>query len=147
MNQSIERQRIALVVDDDQNVSRFVAIVLETLGSYGLILTAKNPEEALGIIEGRRQAELPIDEVWTDIRMPNPRDGIELARKINESTVRSNNSKMKIVLMSGTMEDVTEEDWDLFEREGWETLRKPFDLSDVTSLVEKFKVRFADTGQ
>lgn len=131
--QNIE-QRTALVVDDDPGVRGTVKDILEFTG-YN-VLTAGNAEEAIKVLDEREKAELPIHRVYTDIRMPNKGDGMKLARQLAENPFMSNT---KVVAMSGTMEDVTDEDRDLFHVRKWHFMDKPVDMDKIEHFEEEFQ--------
>ena len=73
-----ERRTVVLVVDDDDQVLDVAAIILTSLGYH--VIPATNPEAALEIIKYYRG----IDLLMTDIVMPGPLDGWELARRAKQ---------------------------------------------------------------
>lgn len=126
MAQSIEgRPGITLVVEDDPDVRGMAAEFLEIEGVE--TLAAANPDEALDIYQTR-----PPDRLVTDIRMPNPRDGINLVFELIKR-----GCKIPVLFMSGTLEDVTPDDLKKIQDAGIKTalLRKPFGMTEFTSAV------------
>jgi len=73
-----ERRPVVLVVDDDDEVLDVAAIILASLGYH--VIPATNPEAALEIVKYYRG----IDLLMTDIVMPGPFDGWELARRAKQ---------------------------------------------------------------
>lgn len=132
MNQEIEPKKTALVVDDELLIVEVTAAMLESLG-YG-VLSATNADEALQIVNTRQQANLPmLDLLITDNRMPHLGDGVRLLKECP--------ARVKI-LQSGTIDlDLTIDDRALFEREGWETLKKPATLSDIRNTLQRLEDR------
>jgi CheY-like chemotaxis protein len=71
-------QPLILVADDEPFILQYIERVLQ-LANYGVI-TAATVEDACKILE-QRQSEIEL--VLTDIVMPGPVDGLELAEKIH----------------------------------------------------------------
>ena len=87
---------LAVLVVDDDNISRKIAVsVLNTLGVNNIVL-AKNGAEAL---ETLAKASQSFDLVVTDIEMPEM-DGFELARKIRLGAVEKFKS-IPILMLTG----------------------------------------------
>lgn len=72
-------QPLILVADDEPFILQYIERVLQ-LADYGVI-TAATVEDAWKILE-QRQSEIEL--VLTDIVMPGPVDGLELAEKIHQ---------------------------------------------------------------
>ncbi|MFY9984341.1 MAG: response regulator [Chthoniobacterales bacterium] len=72
-------QPLILVADDEPFILQYIERVLQ-LANYGVI-TAATVENAWKILE-QRQSEIEL--VLTDIVMPGPVDGLELAEKIHQ---------------------------------------------------------------
>jgi len=72
-------QPLILVADDEPFILQYIERVLQ-LANYGVI-TAATVEDAWKILE-QRQSEIEL--VLTDIVMPGPVDGLELAEKIHQ---------------------------------------------------------------
>jgi two-component system cell cycle sensor histidine kinase/response regulator CckA len=72
-------QPLILVADDEPFILQYIERVLQ-LANYGVI-TAATVEDAWKIFE-QRQSEIEL--VLTDIVMPGPVDGLELAEKIHQ---------------------------------------------------------------
>jgi PAS domain S-box-containing protein len=114
-------QRRVLVVEDDDDVRRFVAEMLADMG-YG-VLEAQNGPAALHLLE----KGTAVDVVFTDVRMPDGMSGFQLAQES-----RRRFPAMAIVLASGatafadpvqTMPDMP-------------FLRKPFRRDDILQAIE-----------
>ncbi len=71
-----------LVVEDEPLLCDLMVEELEGLG-YG-VLRARTAQEALDIIEG----DAPVDVLFTDIRLPGPLDGWELALRFRKRNPR-----------------------------------------------------------
>src|SRR5262249_5196935 len=107
------RERV-LVVDDDPMVRKSVVAQLASLG-YGVI-EASSPAEALQVIASNE----PLDLVFSDIVMPGPIDGIELARLIRECR-----PDLKVLLTSGYPDlKTTRSAEDSYLQ--WDILKKPY---------------------
>jgi CheY-like chemotaxis protein len=92
-NSRPEKQRrrpTVLVVEDDIVIRSPLAEYLRSAGYT--IVEAANTAEAIAVFEAR----LPIDVVFSDIRMPGPIDGLGLAR-----WVRQHHAGVRVVLTSG----------------------------------------------
>jgi two-component system, cell cycle sensor histidine kinase and response regulator CckA len=90
-NRASERRReTILVVDDDDLVRKSVIAQMRLLG-YST-LEASCPAEALALISGTE----PFDLLFSDIVMPGPTDGVELARQARELR-----PDLKVMLTSG----------------------------------------------
>ena len=72
-------QRI-LIVDDNHSNGRMMAAIINRLHMDGAVCT--NVAEALQIVEGTKDGQLPFDLVIADSNMPDI-DGVTLARRIN----------------------------------------------------------------
>ena len=88
-----EVAKSVLVVDDEVLIRLMMADALRDAG-YSVI-EAADAEEALSLIA----AAVPVDLVVTDVRMPGPVDGLDLAR-----TVRQLRPTLPIVVSSGHLE-------------------------------------------
>ena len=81
---------VVLVVEDDQLV-RMVA--MDALAEAGFeLLEAENADDAAAILSLAPR----IDLLLTDVRMPGPRDGVELAR-----AAIADHPELKVVIISG----------------------------------------------
>lgn len=69
---------VVLVVDDEALLRLYAVDLLEAAGFE--TIEAANAEEALAIMRNRPDVRV----LFTDIQMPGPFDGIELARRIHE---------------------------------------------------------------
>jgi len=120
--QSLDAERLILVVEDDLTVLNLAAATLRSEG-YGVV-TANNPLEALHIFErhGTR-----IHLVLTDIMMPNM-TGAEMAKKM-----RSVRPEVKLLFMTGYSGDHLKA-LDI-AGEQLRFMMKPFSPSELAKLV------------
>src|SRR5262249_50845396 len=84
------RRETILVVDDDDLVRRSVVAQMRSLGYT--TLEVRSPAEALEVIAGAE----PFDLLFSDIVMPGPMDGVDLARR-----ARGHRPDLKVMLTSG----------------------------------------------
>jgi len=118
-----KRERV-LVVDDDAMVRKSVVAQLTSLG-YGIV-EASSPAEALEVIASKK----PLDLVFSDIVMPGPIDGIELARLI-----RARRPDLKVLLTSGYPDlKATRSSEDSYVQ--WDILKKPYRRPDLKKALE-----------
>ena len=110
-----------LLVEDNAEVAETTRDMLCDAGL--LVVTANNGEAALEASTHQG----PFDFVLSDIVMPGPVDGFELATRI-----RTTNSRALVILMSGYTASL-----DKAERLGVPILRKPFGIDDLVSLMAK----------
>ncbi len=109
-----------LIVDDDAQVCRFAATVLEAQGFS--VLTARSGPEALLLAAANRNS---ISLLLTDVEMPGM-DGATLARKIECISPR-----MPVILMSGACDAPA-----LSVTNSVCFLRKPFSPAQLVRLVQ-----------
>jgi DNA-binding NtrC family response regulator len=114
-----------LVVDDDDMVRKSVVAQIKSLG-YGTI-EARSPDEALEVISGKE----PIDLLFSDVVMPGPIDGVELAR-----LSREHRPNLKVLLTSGypdlkTARSSTE------SYVQWDILKKPYRRNDLQQALKE----------
>lgn len=83
--------RFALIVEDDPDQRELVAALLEETGLD--IVTCESAESALSLMEccGPK-----VDTVFTDVRLPGLRDGLELSR-----TIASRWPEVNVIVTSG----------------------------------------------
>jgi signal transduction histidine kinase len=111
-----------LLVDDEAHVS---SILAEVLGEHGYrVTTAASGDQALGILAAKGDH---IDLVITDLKMPGI-SGFDLARKI-----RSVRPGMKVVLISGHIDDTLEEEREKAAVSAF--LPKPFTSQALTKTI------------
>jgi CheY-like chemotaxis protein len=72
------RKGVILVVDDEEDILRFIADALSELGAE--VVTAVNGDIALVIL----RSGVPVDLLFTDIVMPGTIDGISLAEQAKQ---------------------------------------------------------------
>jgi CheY-like chemotaxis protein len=117
------RERV-LVVDDDPMVRKSVVAQLISLG-YGVI-EVSGPAEALEVIASNE----PLDLVFSDIVMPGPIDGIELAHLI-----RQRRPDLKVLLTSGYPDlKTTHSAQESYVQ--WDVLKKPYRRPDLKQALE-----------
>ena len=113
-----------LIVEDEVVIRLLMADELRSQGIH--VLEASNAEEALTILE----SALPVQVLFTDIRMPGRLDGIGLTRLARERFPH-----IKLMLTSSQPEGYTRESADVF-------VFKPYDLSAVVRHVEALLAQF-----
>jgi CheY-like chemotaxis protein len=113
------KQVTILLVEDEPTIRSFLHVFLEYLGFD--VIEAQNGLEGL-----LRYQALPIDAVISDIHMPEM-DGLEMMRAI-----RQYDSGATMVAMSADPE------WLLLAHHAGaqQTLKKPFDLDELRSVLE-----------
>jgi len=84
-----------LIVEDEVFIRWALAEDLSDAGF--IVLQAFNASEALKVL----QSSMPVDLLITDIRMPGPMDGLELA-----TYARANWPQLKIMIISGNLPDL-----------------------------------------
>jgi signal transduction histidine kinase/DNA-binding response OmpR family regulator len=116
------RAKHVLIVDDDRDVGRLAARILETFRYEVTALT--DPTEAVNLV---RKRPAKFDLVLTDLLMPEL-SGPELARALKK--IRPD---LPLVLISGLVSSVTEES---ARRQGFVGLiRKPFEIDQIAKSV------------
>jgi signal transduction histidine kinase/DNA-binding response OmpR family regulator len=116
------RAKHVLIVDDDRDVGRLAARILETFQYEVTALT--DPTEAVNLV---RKRPSKFDLVLTDLLMPEL-SGPELARALKK--IRPD---LPLVLISGLVSSVTEES---ARRQGFVGLiRKPFEIDQMAKSV------------
>jgi CheY-like chemotaxis protein len=121
---STRRHKTILVVDDDDLVRKSVITQINSLG-YSTI-EASSPAEALEVIAGSE----PFDLLFSDIVMPGPIDGVELAQLASEQR-----SGLKIMLTSG-FPDLKSGRSSADSFEPWHILKKPYRRSDLQHALQ-----------
>jgi CheY-like chemotaxis protein len=112
--------KLVLVVDDNPEIAAFAATMLEGLG-YAT-LKASSATEALALLEKGE----PIDVVFSDIVMPGPIGGIELA-----TILKAKHPNVGLVLATGYYGQR-----ELLDRT-FEVLDKPYGLDELKCAVER----------
>lgn len=105
-----------LLVEDDEEVATLVAEMLRELG-YS-VTRAASSEAALGALADGRIVDL----VFSDIMMPGPMNGFELAQEI-----RRRRPRQKILLTSGYPDASSRSD----DGRDFVILRKPYEIQDL----------------
>ncbi len=109
-----------LLVDDDDQVRRALALLLENLGYE--TRTVANAGEALAVL---RRSGLALDLMISDIVMPGM-DGVELARQVRDTLPH-----LRVLLISGYS------DRKLPAIEDALFLRKPFSIQELAHAVRE----------
>ena len=91
-------QPVVLVAEDEALIRVWAAEVLEDNGFT--VLEAANAEAAMRVLEARPEVRL----LFTDIHMPGPFDGMELARRVYDRWPH-----VQLVLTSGRIEPLVGE--------------------------------------
>jgi CheY-like chemotaxis protein len=117
-----EAKRPVVLIVEDEFLLRMDAVDM-IAGAGFEVLEAGNADEAIGLLESRRD----ITVVFTDIQMPGSMDGLKLAR-----AVRGRWPPIKIVATSAHL-DVSEADLP----EGGRFLPKPYSLVQVTGVLRE----------
>jgi CheY-like chemotaxis protein len=115
------RGHVVLVVDDNEEVGRFSAELLEDLG-YS-VRRAPNAKQALAMLA---EDEFAIDLVFSDVIMPGM-DGVEFA-----TLLRERYPGLPVVLTTG-YSNVLAENTHL----GFELIRKPYSVEVLSRIVRK----------
>jgi signal transduction histidine kinase/ActR/RegA family two-component response regulator len=121
---SARKHKTILVVDDDDLVRKSVITQINSLG-YSTI-EASGPAEALEIIAGSE----PFDLLFSDIVMPGPIDGVELAH-----LARERRPGLKIMLSSG-FPDLKSGRSSENAYEQWQILKKPYRRSELQDALQ-----------
>jgi PAS domain S-box-containing protein len=111
-----------LLVEDDEEVATLVSEMLREIG-YS-VTRAASSEAALGALADGRIVDL----VFSDIMMPGPMNGFELAQEI-----RRRRPRQKILLTSGYPDAASRSD----EDGGFVILRKPYEIQDLKVSLER----------
>ena len=108
-----------LVVDDEPLIRMYAVDVLEDAGFA--VVEASNGEDALIALD--RHPEITV--LFTDIHMPGPFDGLDLARKVFERR-----SDIQLIIASGKGRPTKDEIPD-----GGSFFAKPYDGADIARLI------------
>jgi signal transduction histidine kinase/ActR/RegA family two-component response regulator len=109
-----------LLVEDDDEVASLVTDMLRELG-YG-VTRAASAEAALGALADRRTLDL----VFSDIMMPGPMNGLDLARE-----AQRRRPGLPILLTSGYADAAMRE----AARDGFPVLKKPYDIQALERTI------------
>jgi signal transduction histidine kinase/CheY-like chemotaxis protein len=118
------KHKAILVVDDDDLVRKSVITQINSLG-YGTI-EASGPAEALEIISSPESFDL----LFSDIVMPGPIDGVELAH-----LARARRPGLKVILSSG-FPDLKSGRSSEDSYEQWQILKKPYRRSELQDALQ-----------
>ncbi len=110
---------VVLVVDDESLIRLYAVDILSDAGF--VTIEAGDGEEALALLA--RHPEINV--LFTDINMPGPLDGLELARKVHEAR-----SDVQLIITSGRMRPSQAElpDDGAF-------VAKPYEAAAITKLI------------
>jgi CheY-like chemotaxis protein len=120
----VRKHKTILVVDDDDLVRKSVITQINSLG-YGTI-EASGPAEALEIISSPDSFDL----LFSDIVMPGPIDGVELAH-----LARARRPGLKVMLSSG-FPDLKSGRSSENSYEQWQILKKPYRRSELQDALQ-----------
>jgi len=123
---SDDRSIVVLVAEDEPMLRMFAVDALTEEGLVGL--EAGHAVAAFDICKARADE---VDVLFTDIRMPGPMDGLELARR-----VRVRWPWISVVVASG---DLFEDSHEL--PAGARFLPKPYDMRRVIGLIRELRQR------
>jgi two-component system NtrC family sensor kinase len=112
-----------LLVEDNGDVAEVTRGYLEECG-YA-VTRAWDVQSALDLLRG---SQAGVDLVLTDIVMPGPSNGLDLARAIR------NEFAIPVILATGYSENAQSA-----ANEGFPLLRKPFELADLRELLETLR--------
>jgi CheY-like chemotaxis protein len=118
----VEAKRPVVLIVEDEFLLRMDAVDM-IAGAGFEVVEAGNADEAIGILESRRDVTV----IFTDIQMPGSMDGLKLAR-----AVRGRWPPIKIVATSGHL-DVRETDLP----EGGRFLPKPYSLMQLMGVLRE----------
>jgi PAS domain S-box-containing protein len=112
-------KEIILLVEDNVDVQSVAATMLEQLGYT--VITADSASQALAMLDSQAHVDL----VFTDIVMPGPMNGVELARRVMER-----HPGMSILLTTGYAKAASE------ATTGFPVLRKPYQLPGLAEAIQ-----------
>ena len=116
-----DTRTVLLLVEDEPLVGMFNADVLDDAGFR--VVEASNADEAIALFEARPD----IKAVVTDIEMPGPRNGMDVAEH-----VRAMRPLVGVIIVSGREHPKLNE----FTRRGGSFLAKPYSAADLLNLIE-----------
>lgn len=112
-----------LVVEDEQNVRRFI---VKALGKHGYkVMEASNVKDALNIFEKEKKA---FSLVFSDVVLPD-KSGIQLIQ-----TIQKKNKKVKFILSSGYTDKKSR--WETIHEMGIPFLQKPYSLIELLQNIK-----------
>jgi CheY-like chemotaxis protein len=121
-----DRPLVAVIVEDEALLRTLATEALEDEGFT--TFAAENALVALDICKARPEA---IDVLFTDIRMPGPMDGLELAHRVRERW-----PWVAILIASGNIFVSRDE-----LPEGARFLPKPYDLHRIAGVIRQLRGR------
>ena len=114
--------RVILAVDDDEAVRRVAAENLRRLGF--IVIEARDGEEAMRMLGDPSRR---VDLLFTDVRMPGPLSGPELA----DLAIRQQPT-LRILLTSGNLRDVSPNT----DQDRYPVLSKPYRRAQLAAAIE-----------
>jgi PAS domain S-box-containing protein len=131
-HRTVEQAQTALLVEDDPQLAVLIEAMLEDLG-YS-VTCAEDVASALAVKD-----PTAFDVVVSDIMMPGPRNGLDLAHEL-----RLRRSDLPILLTTGYAEVAN-----AVAKDSFPILRKPFRLDDLSAALERvarFRPESADSA-
>ena len=113
-----------MLVDDHEVVRLGIKALLSDFPTYEVVTEASNADEAIAILEARKDIRI----VFTDVDMPGTMDGLKLAHAI-----RSRWPPIELIVTSGHF---TLSDADMPKRGRF--FSKPFRDQDIVSAIQRF---------
>ncbi|MGI4849371.1 MAG: PAS domain-containing protein [Janthinobacterium lividum] len=120
-----------LVVEDEEDIRKLLVEMLREWG-YATIEAADGPEAMLAL-QGQRQVDLLV----TDIGLPGPFDGRQLAR-----SARRQRPQLKVLFITGFVGNPVARSTDL--ESGMQLLKKPFTLETFAQTIAAMTSQTAD---
>jgi CheY-like chemotaxis protein len=117
-------EKRVLVVDDQRDIRRLLAVALNSIGPSLDVIEVPSAEEAM-LVSSRR----PVDLLVTDISLPGI-SGLELVKKF-----RARKSDMKIILITGLTDSRTRKLLDAADVDAY--YYKPVEMTDFLAKVER----------
>jgi two-component system, response regulator PdtaR len=119
----VPERPLVIVIADDEALVRAAAV--DALEDEGFItFEAENAVAALDICKSRPEA---VDVLFTDIRMPGPMDGLELAHRVRERWPR-----IIIIIASGNIFVGRDQ-----LPEGARFLPKPYEIDRIVDIIRQ----------
>ncbi len=125
---ALDRRLHILVVDDEEDLRKSLALILEELGHE--VITAGDGEEALSTYLSLISQGKNIDLLITDFTMPGRLNGLELIKTLREFT-----PNLRAILSTGYAEIAGSQD---FSKDNYLViLRKPYTLNELIEALNK----------
>lgn len=111
--------RTVLVVEDEVLIRMLIVDELKSLGLT--VLEAASADEALLIL----LSDVPVQVLFTDVRMPGCMDGVELVRR-----ARAMRPHLIVIVTSGHSPNISLKEADAF-------FEKPFSVAEVSAMIAR----------